>query len=99
MFQQRAFVLDGNLATGETRLVLRWESRRMNIIDMIATDPNVSPNFRAAIAPTKAQTAAWYQFQAALSEHERAELKRDKEDQDHRERLLGDAFAERMGGM
>lgn len=54
----------------------------MNILDAIANDPNVSPAFAAAIRPTKAP---------ALTAYERAELKRDKEDQDHRERVLGDA--------
>ena len=50
----------------------------MNILEAIANDPSVSPAFATAIRPTKAQTAAYYTLQAALADHERAELKRER---------------------
>lgn len=67
----------------------------MNILSVIANDPNVSPAFRAAIEPepTKRQVAAWYTLQAAIAARERTDdLKREKQDQDYRERVLGDAW-------
>ena len=69
----------------------------MDILSTIANDPNVSPAFRAAIDPTKGQVAAWYSLQAAIAAKARTdELKRDKQDQDRRERVLGDAWAEQF---
>ncbi|MEQ1692330.1 MAG: hypothetical protein ABMA00_13650 [Gemmatimonas sp.] len=72
-------------------------------------DPNVSPAFAAAIRPTpspwhrinsveagdKPGVATWRCVRFRTAPEEAAALKRDKEDQDHRERVLGDAMEHR----